>query len=473
MKEEWLKIEKEKAEVACSKKYIEEYQFEMQNYINNLDLIVKKLKDQRKEFLTLLVKLKNCESCGQVISERIFSDIQALQVMEDLDSIPLPRLKNRETAQTGFCADFIPTCENTSWLRKCTSKIFRFSSLKRNENNVAHGLTKESHAPIMEVKQEEITGLYVTVNMTDPSTGLDATLKRTNPSSSSNIFDMQEIQLDDSAGGPVHELSQYVNTFDNKTQEDTNDVKQSKKKIGRGKPGPKSRPRVRKSQKMKDMTTDSNKEEFIDVNGEIQGSSNFPDKGAKTTGRKRNYANASKTTINEQDVDNGENHSNDFEHGGPRKRLQTVVLALETPSKRRYNFRRPKSVAKATANRTPSSSKGIIKMKEIDNGTGIGEEVCIPGSENGATTPFVKSDIMEDHYLIEKSARVEFGEENDGENSHSTSIADTEYVHEDEISSEVSGEIVYENDEDWEEDENNEDHLGMIIGRKLWTFFTT
>ncbi|KAI3963393.1 hypothetical protein MKW98_022815 [Papaver atlanticum] len=473
MKEEWLKIEKEEEEVACGKKYIEEYQFEMQNYINNLDLIVKKLKDQRKEFVTLLVKLKNCESCGQVISERIFSDIQALQVMEDLDSIPLPRMKNRETTQTGFCADFIPTSENMSWLRKCTSKIFRFSYLKRNENNVAHGPTKESHAPIMEVKQEAITGLYVTVNMTDPSTGLDATLNRTDPSSSSNIFDMQEIQLDDSAGGPVHELLQYVDTSDNKTQEGTNDVKQSKKKTGRGKPGPKGKPRVRKSQKMKDMTANSNKEEFIDVNGEIQGSSNFPDKGAKTAGRKRNYANASKTTINEQDVDNGENHSNDFEHDGPRKRLQTVVLALETPSKRRYNFRRPKNVAKATVNRAPSSSKGRIKIKEIDNGTGIGEEVCIPGSENGDTTPFVKSDIMENHCLIEKSARVEFGEENDGENSHSISIADTEYVHEDEISSEFSGETVYENDEDWEEDENDEDQLGMIIGRKLWTFFTT
>ncbi|XP_026419283.1 protein CROWDED NUCLEI 1-like isoform X3 [Papaver somniferum] len=473
MKEEWIKIEKEKAEVVCNKKYIEEYQFEMQNYINNLDLIVKKLKDQRKKIVTSLVKLKNCESCGQVISERIFCDIQDFQESEDLNSIPLPRLKNRETAHAGFCADFTPTSDNTSWLRKCTSKIFRFSSFKRNEKNTTHGTTRESLAPIMKFNKEASTGLYATVNMTDPSTGLDATLNRTDPSSSSNMFDMQETQLNDSARAHVHELSQYVDTLNNKTQEGTNNVKQSKQKTVRGKPWPKGRPRVRKSQKMKDMTADSNKEEFIDVNGEIQGSFNFSDKGAKTAGRKRSYVNASKTTINEQDVDNNENQSDDFEHGSPRERLQTVVLALETPSKRRYNFRRPKNVEKAAADRIPSFSKGKMKMKETDNDTGIGEKVCIPGSENEATTPFVKSDIMEDHCLIDKSTRVEFGEENDGRNSCSISIADTEYVYEDEISSEFSGEIMHENNEDWEEDENDEDHLGMIIGRKLWTFFTT
>ncbi|XP_026402436.1 protein CROWDED NUCLEI 1-like isoform X3 [Papaver somniferum] len=473
IKEEWLKIKKQKTEVACNKKYIEEYQFDMKNYINNLDLIVKKLKDQRKKFVTLLVKLKNCESCGQVISERIFCDIQAFQETEDLNSIPLPRLKNRETTHAGFCADSTPTSDNTSWLRKCTSNIFRFSSLKRNENNTTHSTTKESHAPIMEIKKEASTRLYATVNMTDPLTGLDAILNRTDLSSSSNMFDMQETQLNDSAGAHIHELSQYVDTLNNKTQEGTNNVKQSKQKTGRGNPGPKGRPRVRKSQKMKDMTADSSKEEFIDVNGEIQGSFNFSDKGAKTAGRKRSYVNASKTTINEHDVDNGENQSDDFEHGGPRKRLQTVVLALETPSKRRYNFRRPKNVAKVAANRTPSFSKGKLKMKETDNDTVIGEKVCIPGIENEATTPFVKSDIMEDHCLIEKSARVEFGEENDGGNSCSISIADTEYVYEDEINNEFSGEIMHENDEDLEEDENDEDHLGMIIGMKLWNFFTT
>ncbi|KAI3985886.1 hypothetical protein MKX01_026672 [Papaver californicum] len=467
MKEEWLKIEKEKTEVACNKKYIEEHQFEMQNYINNLDLIVKKLKYQRKEFVTLLVKLKNCESCGQVISQCVLSDIQALQEMEYFDNLPLPRLKNKEIAHTGLGLDSVPTCENTSWLRKCTSKIFKFSSHKRNENNVAHCPTKESHASIMEVVKKEAV------------TGLDATLNKTDPSLSSNLFDMQGIQLDDSVGASVHELSQYVDTY-NKTQEGKNDVKQSKLKNGRGKPGPKGRPRVRKSQKVKNMTEDSNKEEIIDVNGEVQGSSNFPDKGAKT-GKKRNYASASKTTINEQDVDTSENQSEDFGQGGRKKRIQTVVLALETPAKKRYNFRQPKNVAKAAANRTPNFSEGKMKMK--DNGTGFGEEVCIPGivvdrfvgftSENGDSTPFVEPDIMEDHSLMEKSARVEFGEENDGGNSRSISVADTEYVCEDEINSEFSGEIVHENDEDWEEDENDEEHLGMIIGRKLWTFFTT
>ncbi|KAI3981440.1 hypothetical protein MKX01_007367 [Papaver californicum] len=505
MKEEWLKIEKEKAEVACNKKYIEEHQFEMQNYINNLDLIVKKLKDQRKEFVTLFVKLKNCESCGQVISQSILSDIQALQEMEYLDNLPLPRLKNKEIAHTGLGLNSVPTCEKTSWLRKCTSQIFNFSPLKRNENNP----TKESHASIMEVVKKEA------------ATGIDAVLNKTDLWLSSNTFDMQGIQLDDSVGASVHELSQYVDTY-NKTQEGTNDVKQSKLKTGRGKPEPKGRPRVRKSQKVKDMTEDSNKDEFMDVNGEMEGSSNFPDKGSKT-GKKRNYANASKTTINEQDVDTSENQSDDFGQGGRKKRLQTVVLALETPAKKRYNFRQPKNVAKAAANRTPnfplpnfSKGKMKMKMKKTDNGTGIGEEVCIPGivvdrfvgftRENGASTPFVEPDSMEDHSLMEKSARVkyipflsclpfkailsfsyiylltnknnflkqvEFGEENDGGNSRSISVADTEYVYEDEISSEFSGEIVHGNDENWEADENDEEHLGVIIGRKLWTFFTT
>ncbi|KAL0377831.1 UNVERIFIED_CONTAM: protein CROWDED NUCLEI 1 [Sesamum radiatum] len=108
MKLERLRIEKEKLEIAQNKKHVEAQQHEMKKDIEELVGLSQKLKDQREQFIkererfiAFAEKQKNCEACGELFARS-------------------------------------PTAGGTiSWLRKCTSKIFKFSPGKKLELDYA------------------------------------------------------------------------------------------------------------------------------------------------------------------------------------------------------------------------------------------------------------------------------------------------------------------------------------------------
>ncbi|KAI3763908.1 hypothetical protein L2E82_13906 [Cichorium intybus] len=83
LKSERNRIDKEKKEIASNNKKLEENQLEMRNDIDALDVLSKKINTQREEFInernrfhSFVEKLKNCESCGDVIRSYEFSDLQ-------------------------------------------------------------------------------------------------------------------------------------------------------------------------------------------------------------------------------------------------------------------------------------------------------------------------------------------------------------------------------------------------------------
>lgn len=83
LKSERNRIDKEKKEIASNNKKLEENQLEMRNDIDALDVLSKKINNQREEFInernrfhSFVEKLKNCESCGDVIRSYEFSDLQ-------------------------------------------------------------------------------------------------------------------------------------------------------------------------------------------------------------------------------------------------------------------------------------------------------------------------------------------------------------------------------------------------------------
>ncbi|KAL7606263.1 hypothetical protein Lser_V15G15163 [Lactuca serriola] len=83
LKSERSRIDKEKKEIALNNQKLEENQVEMSKDINALDILSKKINNQREEFInernrfhSFVENLKNCESCREIITSYEFTDLQ-------------------------------------------------------------------------------------------------------------------------------------------------------------------------------------------------------------------------------------------------------------------------------------------------------------------------------------------------------------------------------------------------------------
>ncbi|KAK7813810.1 protein crowded nuclei 1 [Quercus suber] len=211
IKLERAKIEKERQEADENRKHLERHQVEMRKDIDVLDDLRRKLKDQRdqfvnerRRFISFVEKLKGCENCAQIISEYELSDLQSLAEIENEEVIPLSRLddvhakegghgnvaasekQNSEISPVGVGSRSPVSGGTISWLRKCTTKIFKFSPIKNIESTAVQNL--EAHLSCQNVDMEEPSKrVSSTENQAEISLGV-----------ATDSFDVQRIQSDNS-----------------------------------------------------------------------------------------------------------------------------------------------------------------------------------------------------------------------------------------------------------------------------------
>nr|VDC87739.1 unnamed protein product [Brassica rapa] len=140
------RIEIEKLETDASKKHLEEQQTEIRKDVDDLVALTKKLKEQREQFisernrfLSSMESNRNCNHCGELLSELTLPDIDNLEMpnLSKLVENEAPQQEMRDISPTATSLGLTVPGGTVSWLRKCTSKILKLSPIKMGEASVA------------------------------------------------------------------------------------------------------------------------------------------------------------------------------------------------------------------------------------------------------------------------------------------------------------------------------------------------
>ncbi|XP_057488191.1 nuclear matrix constituent protein 1-like [Actinidia eriantha] len=494
MKVERLRIEKEKEDTAANQKHLEGQQLDMRKDIDDLVGLSRKLKDQREQFLQererfieFVEKHKSCQTCGEITSEFLVSDLQSLPGMDNVEELPLPRLtddymkvgnmvttegQKNELSPAAVHAASPVSGGTMSWLRKCTSKILSFSPVKKSEPTGPQNLTGTPTSG-ERISLNEPIRLFTTED--EPESFGIAT----------NSLDVQMIQSDNS----IREVEARQNpsgddqsNINSKAQEIPEDSQHSDVKSGRVKPSRRGRRRVNRTRTMKAVVAEAKTilGDSACMNEEGQEDSSLVDKGKIKNSRKRNHAHNSQNTVSGQDGGYSEGHS-DSATAGSRKRRQKVAQAVQIPGEVRYNLRRHRNPATVAGNGALSGF-GKGDERDGDDGRGTRDDVSnskavaansteVP-SENGGSTPFLQFETAAgaedgnadtsskpvDNIVLSEEVNgiLEDGTREDG-NSECRSVSNGE-----------------DDEDDSDGDDEESEHPGEVsVGKKLWKFITT
>ncbi|KAL7101176.1 hypothetical protein ACP275_08G039700 [Erythranthe tilingii] len=487
MKLERLRMEKEKTEMSHNKKHVEAQQHEMKKDIMELVDLSQKLKDQREQFIkererfiAFAEKQKNCNICGETISEFMLSDLHTLTEMKNLEAPPLPRvaenyLEGVEGTIAGFDAESSPARVNSgsptapggtiSWLRKCTTKIFKFSPGKKLELDYTEDLAGSSALP----EKRDVDS-----PKTLPGGEMEA-----EPSSqvANDSFDVQIVESDSA----IRKVEDPVNTQE---YSQNSDLKARRRGPGKG-----GRPRTRTVKAVvTGSKTNGNAENSVYTNDESQTESDLV--GTTKDRRKRNRVHGSQATVSDSQT---EGHSDSIKDGDRPKRRQRVVAAEQSVGQRRYNLRQPKKSVGTTNGSLPQVRKG--KENETDILPGLEadqyENFVTEGAsreeidECGVAAPLPKR-FGGDEPVRSNNGASEFSADSPFKNAVGTRrehVVDDNMVLSEEVNGtaeegmEYSGEE-FKTESEGEEGDNNEDdeveHPGQAsIGKKFWNFLTT
>ncbi|GLU01645.1 hypothetical protein SLE2022_189450 [Rubroshorea leprosula] len=484
-KQEILKIQKERQEIDASKTHLEGQQIEIRKDIDDLVELSKRLKDQRERlitersrFISFVEKQKSCNNCSEIISEFMLSDLQSLQEIDNADVLPLPRLADdyvnarahgnlagsgRQQGEMSLAVDSgSPLSGGTmSWLRKCTSKIFKLSPGKKDDSHHVKNL-KEDFLSGEQVEEEASKRLGSTDNGQELSFAIV-----------DESFDAQKAKSDTSmrhVDTPKDQSTDDQSNINIKAAEDPGNGQPSNLNSGQ-QPRKRGRPRVNRTRSVKAVVQDAKAvlgeaghpngiaEDSDNVDRESRDESSLAGRGTSRNARKRNHAQTSQFTLSEQAGDDSEGISDSVTAGKRRNTRQKVVVALESPGQKRYNLRRPKGgvkVAKASSD-SNRENRGLAGDQVNENGGSRN----VPQSEAQDGDPDSTKKLVETVAFSEVDGTLEgIGEYVEGD-YHSESRTDGAGGDEDD-----SG------DEDDEEEES--EHPGEAsIGKKLWKFFTT
>ncbi|XP_074336724.1 nuclear matrix constituent protein 1-like [Apium graveolens] len=466
LKSEKLRIEKDREEIASNKKRLEEHQLEMHKDINELEVLSKKVKVQREQFikerdrfLLFVDRLKSCNQCGECTREFELSDLQLLEKESDIS--PISELghgvSNKSQDRTN------PRSSNSggqiSWLQKCTSKIFKLSPGKaarysESQSDMLAHVIEEDERPIAGYLEER--GQNIAEDGPEPSFGI------ANESCDVRLL----ASNDDRELDQKHEL--YTDEFsnvDSRAPEAPDDSQPSELSSGRRRPGRKSRGGI------------------IAVG---------------TSKRKRQPAQTSRVTESAVAADYSEGHSESVSEVGRRKRQQSVTSSVQTPGEKRYNLRRNKieetsGSAKGSINIEKMKSKiDVDKAETVQNHCLVSSQVLASEKDNSTRPAEVTAcrspeiqDLSTEGDVKLKTSRtgdksidpaitvnIEFTEEVNStipECSNENGNGSTLHEDVDNISS-GDGEFKVLN-EDVELDDESEGEVS--IKKKLWTFLTT
>lgn len=499
MKSERVKLEKEKQEISSNKMHLSEQQSEMKKDIDVLDGLSRKLKDQREafakereRFLAFVKKQENCSSCGEGI--RIF-ELSELQTLNDVVDFEAPSLRNvaQEYLTDGFQDtpgrannELSPGALNSgsmasagtmSWLRKCTTKLLKFSP----GNKIEHPASQDfiGGSSLEEKFVGELPDTMSKKDQVDLAVSINGT------------FDDQKLQTDNSVrevevGQDVPEDSQHSNI---------NSQRRPVRK-GRGKNSKTGHPNSKATSAKIILGENLKESENMHVNGGLETSINvnesqkeesslFGEARSKTRKRTRIHGTAS-----EFDGSHSDGQSDSVTATSRRKRRQKAAPSVQAPGEKRYNLRRPRSAAVATAN---GSLLELVSKSQEENGDSkavpetpaaisdgelrncdaalpaVANSPLMEAADDQGCTADIANELVDDTGLSEEMNGTPEG-------PSAYNVYDEE--HEGDTIVQEDGERDEDADENDEVDEGNEEeevlHPGEVsIGKKIWSFITT
>ncbi|KAH9772028.1 protein crowded nuclei 2 [Citrus sinensis] len=535
IKSERDQLEKEKHEVKVNREKLQEQQLGMRKDIDELDILCRRLygdreqfKREKERFLEFVEKHTSCKNCGEMMRAFVISNLQ-LPDDEARNDIPLPQVAERclGNLQGDVAAPYDSNISNShggmnlgradsggrmSWLRKCTSKIFSISPIKKSEHISTSMLEEEEpQSAVPTIMQEKAEGPGVLVS----KEAIGYSIPEDEPQSSFRLVnDSTNREVDDEYAPSVDGHS-YM---DSKVEDVAEDSQQSELRSGKRRPGRKRKSGVNRTRSVKAAVEDAKlflgeSPEGAGLNASFQahedsqGISSHTQE-ASNMAKKRRRPQTSKTTQSEKDGADSEGYSDSVTAGGGRrKRHQTVATVSQTPGERRYNLRRHKTKQYCALSlignfidylHDPVSSSAVLALeasadlskanKTVAEVTNPVEVVSNPKSastfppavlnENGKSTHLVQvtsvksMELSQDRAVRFKSTTDIVDENADAPKSIENTVLSeevngtSEYVDEDENGSRVL--------EDEEDDDDDSDHPGEAsIGKKLWNFFTS
>ncbi|CAH8383076.1 unnamed protein product [Eruca vesicaria subsp. sativa] len=457
------RIELEKLEIDASKNHLEEQQTEIRKDVDDLVALTKKLKEQREQFLsernrflTSMESNRNCNPCGELLSELALPDIDNLELpnLSKLENILENQAPMRDTSPAATALGLpVQTGGTVSWLRKCTSKILKLSPIKMAETSGTLNFTD----------QEPQSTEQANVNI-GPTTMLQAESEN----------DTREVELANA------DLDGDQSNIDNKAQEVAADSLSNPNADGQSRMRGKAR--VIRTRSVKDVIEDAkaiygesvefnepddsteNVEDSAKGNDESTGEPARSDKGGSKNGRKRGRMGSLRTCTTEQDGNESDGKS-DSVTGGERKRgKRQQKVASEQQQEvvgQRYNLRRSTRVAGKTALGKKNEETGGVQQDDgiYHTQTTATESVGVAISHNGVSTNVVEREAMAMSEDTDAGSPKRIGE------SGAMSEEDVNKTPQRVDSGNEYGD---------EEDESESEHPGKVsIGKKLWTFLTT
>lgn len=498
MKSERVRLEKEKQEISSNKMHLVEQQSEMKKDIDVLDGLSRKLKDQREafaiekeRFIAFVKKQENCSSCGEGIRIFELSDLQTLNNTVDYEAPSLrnvavehltdgfqdtPGRANNELSPGDLNSGSMASAGTLSRLLKCTTKLLKFSPGKKikhpaSQDNIDGSSLEEKFVGELPDAMSKKNQLDLAVSIND------------------DIFDDQKLQRDDSVrevevGQDVPEDSQHSNM--NSQHKPVRKGRGKTSKTGRTNSKAASAKIVlgENLKESENMHVNGGLETSINVNEESQKeeSSLFGEARSKTRKRTRIHGTAS-----ELDGSHSDGQSDSVTATSRRKRRQRAAPSAPTPGEKRYNLRRPRSAAVATANGSlpelvsksqeeNGDSKAVLAIPAaISGGEPRNSDAALPAVDNcpqlideAADDQGCSADIANE--LVDDTG---LSEELNGppEGPSAYSIYDEE----------PEGDPIVREDGERDEDDNDEvdeeeevPHPGEVsIGKKIWSFMTT
>ncbi|XP_015962539.1 nuclear matrix constituent protein 1 [Arachis duranensis] len=522
MKLQRTKLEKEKREADESKNHLERQRMEMQEDIDVLVDLNRKLKSQREQFILerrrfidYVEKFRSCQNCGEMISEFVLSNLQSSDDIENIEVPSLPKLAgniqggsnvnlaaaSRQNTDASPAADpKSPVSARTiSFLRKCTN-IFKISPIRKRESEDVESLRDVVDLTVEENNEDSQQRIPGTENEAELSFAIV-----------NDSFDVGRVQSgNDVAEAEVnHEPSiDNQSNINSKAPEDSqppeeNFEQQKPRKGGR---------KVKRTQTVKAVLKEAkailgdskaaeavpgesvNDHESELPNGNAEDSANTNSEHLKPSTRrtqvntrKRNRAQTSQT-VGGHDGDASEGQSDSIVAAqNKRRRQKTAAPPVQAAAGTRYNLRRSKAGATTSSVRAMSgagteSEREVDRVKDADEGivnSKPSSHSVDVTNENGGSIHVEQSErIVEKEDVYDETTReftnnMALSEEVNG-------TTDNVEEHDAENRSESHSQDAI-GDEDEDEDVDDEDYqpqpgeasIGKKIGMSILKFLTT
>ncbi|CAJ1932233.1 unnamed protein product [Sphenostylis stenocarpa] len=514
-KAEGIRLENERKELELNKQQLRSGQHEMREdseMLMNLSQKVKKerqrLVAERKHFLELVENLRSCKGCGEVVGNFVVSDIQLPDIKERV-AIPSPispvlnykSPKNSQDIVAASDVNYSGSIKPVSWLRKCTSKIFKLSPSKRAEAVSASGTSPLSDVNLSVGKADEpaslhnVEGARLILDEHQPAGGMAYHFTDTPHLQSDNI----DKEVGDEYSLSIGDHSQVESLVDG----DLGDSQQSVPKLRRGRPRRKNKSGIARTRSVKTVVEEAR--EFLgkapkklenaslqslntdNIKEDSREDSSHIEKAIGNTGRKRQWAQTSRVTESEQNAGDSDGQSESITAGGRRKKRQTVAPPPQVTGERRYNLRRHKTVSKDSSTQNlPNAAKIMEKEGDGDNklegqrSPEVVETSLAAADDNVPDTSLVQvSTVKTVEVSDEGVARLEVPRVIVDDNGAATDSLNRVEENGTPEYGEEDGSILHEvenddDDEGDEEEDEDDEHPGEVsIGKKIFRFFTT